>query len=220
MNSETTSGSGFTRKLVTVAVVLAVVLSAGGSRAAGGNEVVVLVEGYDRFPRVGATITLVKAKYANIVCDPGLVKDRQLIVDALKSQGLEVEDITHVFLTHQHTDHTANAGMFPNARIVDAHGVYYGDHWGTLSSGSKRLAPGVEAVATPGHTNEDYTLFVETADGVYAITHAWWQSDMTPEVDPYAEAPNKLTESREDILGRADWIIPGHGGAFKNPGKN
>ncbi|MCZ6497779.1 MAG: hypothetical protein O6765_03530 [Gammaproteobacteria bacterium] len=35
MNSETTSSSGFTRNLITVAVVLAVVLSAGGSRAAG-----------------------------------------------------------------------------------------------------------------------------------------------------------------------------------------
>ena len=85
---------------------------------------------------------------------------------------------------------------------------------GTVTGGSVKIAPGV---ATRGHTNEDMTLFVETAQGVYAITHAWGHTDMTPEVDPYAEAPQALKTSRERILEMADWVVPGHGGVFRNP---
>ena len=171
------------------------------------------------FPRVGSTVTLIRGDGINVITDPGMMQEPKMLIVALRAEGLSVEDITHVFLTHQHTDHTANLGLFPAARIVDAYGIYDGDLWGTVSGGVVNIGPGIQAIATAGHTNEDMTLFVDTEQGVYAITHAWWHSDMTPKVDPYAEAPQKLITSRKMILDKAHWIIPGHGGVFKNPDK-
>lgn len=186
---------------------------------ADGNTVAIIHEGYDLFPKVGATITLVRAGKSVIICDPGMVKNQQLIIDGLGSHSLSIEDVTHVFLTHQHTDHSANIGMFPKAKIVDAYGIYIDDHWKEYKPDEFTLVSGVTIIATPGHTNEDLTLLVETEKGTYAITHAWWHTDLTPVVDPFAEAPEKLKSSRKRILSEVDWIIPGHGGIKHNLNK-
>jgi glyoxylase-like metal-dependent hydrolase (beta-lactamase superfamily II) len=56
---------------------------------------------------------------------------------------------------------------------------------------------------------------VEADDGVYAMTHAWWREDRTPEVDPYAPDQAVLAASRARILAVADVVIPGHGSPFR-----
>lgn len=38
--------------------------------------------------------------------------------------------------------------------------------------------------------------------------------------DPFASDPEALQQSRKLVLDLADWIIPGHGVMFRNPGKN
>ena len=68
---------------------------------------------------------------------------------------------------------------------------------------------------TPGHTSEDLTVMVDTADGVVACTHAWWHADRTPEVDPLAEDQAALETSRQRILAGADVVVPGHGEPFQ-----
>ena len=50
---------------------------------------------------------------------------------------------------------------------------------------------------TPGHTSQDLSVIVETANGVVACTHAWWHTDRTPEVDPLAEDKAALETSRQ-----------------------
>ena len=215
-----TSNQTFKYRPVLFALVLASFIPLTINMAnADGNRVDIIHEGYDRFPSVGATVTLVRAGNAVIVCDPGMVKSQQLIIDGLKKHGLGVADITHVFLTHQHTDHSANLGLFPQAKIIDAYGIYHRDHWQEYKNDGYSVGPGVTVIATPGHSNEDLTLLVKTVKGTYAITHAWWHSDLTPVVDPSAEAPQKLKASRKRILSEADWIIPGHGGIVRNPEK-
>lgn len=194
-----------------------VVLMALASSALAENTVTILHEGYDRFPKVGSTVTLIRAGDALIVTDPGMVEYRDLILNALAENGASPEQITHVFVTHQHMDHTANVGMFPNAQIIDALGVYTDNHWKEYDPDGYVVAPGVTVMATPGHTNEDASLLVETADGTYAITHAWWHDNFTPKIDPFAEDAAALTISRARLIEAADWIIPSHGGAVRSP---
>ena len=67
---------------------------------------------------------------------------------------------------------------------------------------------------TPGHSNQDLTVIVETDAGVVACTHAWWHADRTPEVDPLAEDQAALQTSRQRILATADVVVPGHGEPF------
>jgi len=68
---------------------------------------------------------------------------------------------------------------------------------------------------TPGHSEEDASLIVDAEDGVYALTHLWWRSDRTPEIDPVAPDQAILEMQRRRVLEVADVVIPGHGEAFR-----
>jgi glyoxylase-like metal-dependent hydrolase (beta-lactamase superfamily II) len=65
------------------------------------------------------------------------------------------------------------------------------------------------------HTEEDATLVVEADDAVYAMTHLWWHEDPTPEVDPLGVDQAAIEVGRARVLAAVDFVIPGHGGAFR-----
>ena len=171
--------------------------------------------GYVRNDRVGGSIALVRDGAAIIVADPGLVAARSLILDPLAGLGVRPEDVTHVFLSHHHPDHTVNIALFPNAEVVDFASRYRDDRWLGHDGDGWRVSEHVTLWQTPGHTNEDATLMVEADDGVYALTHLWWRADRTPEIDPYAPDQAVLDEQRGRVLAVADIVIPGHDVPFR-----
>lgn len=182
----------------------------------------VLLPGYVREDEAGehvrGTVTLVRSGDLVIVTDPGLMTSQSELVEPLRERGIEVTDVTHVFVSHHHIDHTRNIGMFPDAVVIDVDSTYDGDIWGEHDGDGYRLDEDVSVIETPGHSFECASLIVRTDDlGVVAVTHAWWFEDMTPETDPLASDQALLDESRERILGIADWIVPGHGPAFAAP---
>jgi glyoxylase-like metal-dependent hydrolase (beta-lactamase superfamily II) len=71
------------------------------------------------------------------------------------------------------------------------------------------VAPGIRVVRTPGHTDEDASLVVETDHGSYVLTHLWAFADIKPGEDD--------SEHKKKMLQIADWIIPGHGPKVRNP---
>ncbi|GJL55197.1 MAG: hypothetical protein NPIRA02_23290 [Nitrospirales bacterium] len=197
------------------------------------NRVTVLTPGYvqpiegreflpgvhpDGVRKVASTISVVQGKDLVLIVDPGMaapgVWDTNLAT--LHTLGITPEDVSHVFISHHHPDHTAHLGLFPNAIIVDFWATYKDDQWNDHPD-PYELAPGVSVVHTPGHTNEDASLLVETIEGTYAFTHLWWGPKLAPKKDPLAENSDALLESRQLILPRADWIVPGHGKTFHNP---
>lgn len=197
------------------------------------NSVTILHEGYvapiegrtfvpgqsdDGARKVASTVALVRGKDLVLVADPGMVKDFAAVLAKLESEGVEPADVTHVFISHHHPDHTLYAGLFPNAEVVDFWGIYKGDVWRDHPD-NYELAPGVKVLRTPGHTKEDASLVVETDDGTYVLTHLWWMPDLTPEIDPLAWNQEELEKNRKTILEIADWIVPGHGKIFRNPTK-
>jgi len=164
---------------------------------------------------VGSSVVLVRDGDASIIVDPGMVKSRSLILDPLAALGVAPEAVTHVFLSHHHPDHTINIALFPNAEVVDFWARYIGDQWLDHDGDGYRLAPKSQLWLTPGHTNEDASLIVEADDAVYAMTHAWWHADRTPEIDPLGDDQTALESSRARLLAAADVVIPGHGGPFR-----
>jgi glyoxylase-like metal-dependent hydrolase (beta-lactamase superfamily II) len=168
--------------------------------------------------RVGSSIVLVRDGDALIVAGPGMVANRSQILDPLAALGVAPEAVTHVFLSHHHPDHTVNIALFPNAEVVDFWARYKDDLWLDHEGDGYRLAPNSELWLTPGHTEEDATLIVTAEDGVYAMTHLWWQSDRTPEVDPLGWDQGAIERGRERVLAAADIVIPGHGGPFRTHG--
>lgn len=175
----------------------------------------VLHAGYDDDRGVAATVSLVLDGEARIVVDPGMVADRDDILGPLRGHGLAPEDVTHVFLTHHHPDHTVNTALFPNAAVVDFWATYRGNDWTDHPGDGHRLSPHVSLILTPGHTNEDATLLVETQDGVVACTHLWWHADRTPQIDPVTDDQATLEASRARVLALADIVVPGHGPPFR-----
>jgi glyoxylase-like metal-dependent hydrolase (beta-lactamase superfamily II) len=175
------------------------------------------VEETDAGSSVHPTISLVRDGGLRIVVDPGILSDPALLTIALQSHGLTEDEITHVFVTHHHIDHTRNIGMFPHAKVVDVDSVYDGSLWLEHDGDGHVLTEHVRVIETPGHAAECAALVVTTDEGVVVLTHAWWFADMTPVEDPLAWDQAALELSRERILESADIVVPGHGPAFRPP---
>jgi glyoxylase-like metal-dependent hydrolase (beta-lactamase superfamily II) len=161
---------------------------------------------------VASTVGLIRDGAVTVVVDPGMVRDRSLILDPLQSLGVRAEDVTDVVFSHHHPDHTINAALFPEARYHDHWAIYQGDVWTSRDAEGFELSPSIRLIRTPGHSAEDITTLAHTGDGVAAFTHVWWDGD-GPAEDPYADM-ERLHASRARVLAVADLAIPGHGPAF------
>ena len=164
--------------------------------------------------RVGSTVLLVREGDAVVVVDPGMVASRSVILDPLARLGVDPEQVTDVVLSHHHPDHTMNIALFANARVHDVMAIYRDDVWQDRPAEGYALSRSVRLIETPGHTPQDITTLIGTADGVAAATHAWWAAD-GPAVDPFAPDAAVLSAARERILAVADLIVPGHGAPFR-----
>jgi len=174
----------------------------------------VLVEGYVRLPHVAGTVTLVRDADRVIVVDPGMVADRDLILRPLDDLGVRPEDVTDVVLSHHHLDHTLNVALFPLVPVHDFQSVLEGDVFTRRAAEGVHLTPSVQLLATPGHTAQDMTTLVGTADDIVALTHLWWTA-AGPADDPYAPDRDQLRQQRGRVLELATLIIPGHGSPFR-----
>jgi glyoxylase-like metal-dependent hydrolase (beta-lactamase superfamily II) len=183
-------------------------------------EVKILVQGYtnadsdnkDTEERTCATITLVKDGDLVMVVDPGVLERKEILMDALAKEGLTVEDVNMVCITHSHVDHYRNIGMFPNAKALEFFGLWSGN---TVTDWSEQFSPNVQIKKTSGHDTTSITLFVTTSNGVVAICGDVFWKENYPDKDPYASEHEALQKSRELVIKMADWIIPGHGGMYK-----
>jgi len=187
-------------------------------------EVKILVEGYTNIGALDEsgkeksqpTITLVRDEDIIMVVDPGSLESQQILIDALKEEGLTVDDVNFVCITHSHLDHYRNIGMFPNAKALEYFGLWEEN---TFEEWSENFTANIKILRTPGHDYTSITLLVATDDGFVAICgDVFWKESYPrdPHDDAYASNPVKLQESRKMILEMADWIIPGHGRMYKN----
>lgn len=187
----------------------------------------VLVEGYARKRTGGweasSTAVLVEDAGKRIVVDPGC--NDELLLEALRKEGLLPKDVGLVFLTHCHLDHLLSLRLFPGVGVADARNVYRGDEEFALEG----RIPGTEIgiIGTPGHVREHSALLVKADEGVVAVAGDlwWWREGMQPGTlgeaellsveDHGAEDKEMLAASRKAIIGLADFVIPGHGKLFK-----
>lgn len=192
-------------------------------------EVIVLVEGYARskkdYYEASCSTVLIVDNGKNILVDPGC--NEELLLNALKKQKLSPNDIDCIFLSHYHVDHILNLRLFPKKDVLDGDVIYRGDKEYSFS----KIIPGtaIEVIPTPGHAHEEVTLLVKTKKGVVAVAEdLWWWEDGKQKTDlkslvelkdSFVKNEDQLKKSRELILSKADWIIPGHGKIFKVPKK-
>ncbi len=182
-------------------------------------EVKVLIEGYTTADSVETgeektcpTITLIKDGDNKIIVDPGVLESQKMLVDRLRKEGLSVNDINIVFITHSHIDHYRNIGMFSEAKTLEYYGLWDKN---IVQDWPERFTDDIQIIKTPGHSYDGLTLLVKTREGVVAICGDIFWKDNFKEEDAYATDMEKLKESRKTVLESADWVIPGHAGMFK-----
>lgn len=182
-------------------------------------EVKILIEGYTTADtaesgeeRTCPTITLVKDKDIVMVVDPGVLEDQKILIDRLEGEGLTIDDVNIVCITHSHIDHYRNIGMFPKAKTLEYWGLWDRN---TVEDWKEQFTEDIRIIKTPGHNYDSITLLIKTDKGIVAICgDVFWKQNF-PEDDAYASDKEQLKESREKVLEMADRIIPGHGGMFK-----
>jgi glyoxylase-like metal-dependent hydrolase (beta-lactamase superfamily II) len=177
-------------------------------------ELVVLHEGYVGADGVASSVVLVRDDASIVVIDPGMVRHRRLILDPLAAAGIRPDDVTDIVLSHHHPDHTWHLALFPTPRVHDFWAIYQGDQWNDSPAEGRQVSPHVRLIETPGHTPQDITTLVSTADGLIACTHLWWNAAGPPE-DPRATDPEELHAGRRRVLDLGVVrVVPGHGPAF------
>lgn len=179
-------------------------------------EVKILIKGYTAVEageeKTCPTITLVKDKDIMMVVDPGVLEDQKLLADKLKEEGLGIDDINIVCITHSHIDHYRNIGMFPKAKTLEFYGLWDGQ---TVDDWQEQFTDDIKIIKTPGHNYDSITLLVKTEQGTIAVCGDVFWKENFPEDDPYASDKEELKESRKKVLEMAGYVIPGHGGMFK-----
>jgi glyoxylase-like metal-dependent hydrolase (beta-lactamase superfamily II) len=162
---------------------------------------------------VASTVTYIRDGDTHVVVDPGLVRSRDSILAPLRELGVQPEDITDVIFSHHHPDHTVNVALFPHARIHDHWAIYRNDTWQSRPAEGFEVSSSIRLIETPGHTPQDITTLVGTAEGVAALTHLWF-NQQGPAEDPLATDSAALHAGRGRVLDIATLIIPGHGAPF------
>jgi glyoxylase-like metal-dependent hydrolase (beta-lactamase superfamily II) len=195
------------------------------------NTVHILVEGYahanpDGSYAASPSSVLIETEDKKILVDPGTNSDA--LFGALRKLSLDTLDVSAIYLTHYHPDHFLNIRLFPEKDIYDG-GILWREDQEIFH---KDMIPGtnIQILPTPGHSPEHTSLLVETEKGMVCVAQDvfWWedgkqQSDTEEELmnleDPFATDVEALKKSRQLVLEKADWIIPGHGKMFHNPRK-
>src|SRR3954453_23329886 len=98
---------------------------------------------------VASTVALVRDGGVVLVVDPGMVRDRELILGPLRALGVAPEEVTDVSFSHHHPDHTLNAALFPSARFHDHWAIFQGDTWDSRDADGWELSPSIRFVRTP-----------------------------------------------------------------------
>jgi len=183
-------------------------------------EVKVLIEGYTTADtaingeeKTCPTITLVRDGNLVIIVDPGVLESQQILIDKLKEEGLSINDVNIVFITHSHLDHYRNIGMFANAKTLEYFGLWNG---GSVEDWDSHFTENIQIIKTPGHNYDSLTFLVKTDKGIIAICGDVFWKEGFPENDAYATDIEELMISRKKVLEMADWVIPGHGKMFKS----
>ncbi|NXG09568.1 MBLC1 protein, partial [Sakesphorus luctuosus] len=168
------------------------------------------------------TLTLVWGGPVTALVDTGGPWERDLLPQLLGAQGVALGDVTHVIVTHGHSDHVGNLNLFPGAAqlvgfdLSRGHGVF-------LPHGLARGVPlpldppHLEVVPTPGHTRAHVGLVVRGTElGTVVVAGDLFEREGDEEEwGALSEDPQTHGRSRLEVLDVADVIVPGHGPPFR-----
>lgn len=159
----------------------------------------------------------------------------QRLETQLKRFDTSASEIDLVINTHLHSDHCGGNGWFPGKRHLvqkremeyarnpfpatrSAYEVEIRENDFELLDGDAEIAPGIEAILTPGHTPGSQAVLVETASGLHVIagdTIPHFENMDVPAGEPFWPTGiyidlRELYESLDRLKSLGGTILPGH----------
>lgn len=194
----------------------------------------------------GSNVTYIETEDKKLIVDTGFEyevdtsernkeRNMKMLREALANFGLKPEDIDLVFMTHLHRDHFGNLGVFKAAEVIALKSL--ADHFGLdirVAKAGEEIADGVGVMTTPGHTEHHASLLLQTerifqneslgspnivAAGDAIVSHSYYLQNKFWHYNTDFFSAEKAIESIKELCDVADFIIPGHGGLFKNTRK-
>ena len=168
------------------------------------------------------TCTLVAGTGFNLVVDPSLAAGDEMARELDRRTGLKLDDITAVFVTHEHDDHFAGLEHFrkaawfaaaPIAAILNRRKSFSRN----IETAPAKLFGAVDVVPTPGHTPGHHSLrFDWEGRSVVAAGDAVATRDFFLARTSYFNAadPALGAQTIGKLARMASIIIPGHDNFF------
>jgi len=169
------------------------------------------------------TCTLISGAGFQLLVDPSLAAQADMVRELDRRTGLKPDQVTAVFVTHEHSDHFAGIEHFqeavwyaaaPAAAILNRNSRFSR----RFEPSPSNLFSSVDVIATPGHTVSHHSLrfdcegqsVVITGDAV--ATRDYWRERRSyyNAVDPAQGA-----KTMDRLAGIASMLVPGHDNYFQ-----
>ena len=171
-----------------------------------------------RLPGHTGAVTLLQHGGHTFDVDTGARGTFPRTVEALRANGLGIDDIDILLLTHLHLDHAFNVSRFEKSRVIAwMHDWKDGETVRLPVVDGYEVIEGVSLLTTPGHAEEHFSVVVKADDGKTvvvagdAINEGYYT---TGQISAFAYDADLYRASAARILEIADEIIPGHGERF------
>ncbi|KHJ92080.1 metallo-beta-lactamase domain protein [Oesophagostomum dentatum] len=174
---------------------------------------------------VGA-ITLINDNGFLVLVDTGASSDTERLLQSLSKEGVTLDQINTVVITHGPPSHMGNMNFFAQKPILFHSMEYIGRHVTPTELRERpyrKLSPHIEVWKTPGHTQHDLSVLIHdvASYGTMAIV-----GDLIPNEALISERRDIMDEEgvwdsaikRQNanlLICMADWIVPGHGQPFR-----
>ncbi|NXS88996.1 MBLC1 protein, partial [Erpornis zantholeuca] len=172
--------------------------------------------------RADGSVTLIHGGPLTVLVDTGGPWLRALLPELLATRGVTPEDVTHLVVTHGHSDHAGNLNLFPGATLLVGFDLSKGEGLylphGLASGAPLVLHPGhLEVTPTPGHVRAHVSLVASgTSSGTVVVAgDVFERREDEGEWEALSEDPAEQRRSRGRVVAMADVIVPGHGEPFR-----
>ncbi|GFR67283.1 metallo-beta-lactamase domain-containing protein 1 [Elysia marginata] len=173
--------------------------------------------------RASGSITLLKGPQKNILVDAGSPWDKEEIIQGLKRQNLQPEDIHYMVCTHGHPDHVGNINLFTKAVLIMGFNIQFEDlyYLHDFTQGIPyEIDEEIEVWPTPGHTSEDVSVVAKSTNlGTVVVAGDLFECEADLDCpslwQEQSHNPHQQEQSRIEVLRVADFIVPGHGPMFQ-----
>ncbi|NXH39602.1 MBLC1 protein, partial [Dicaeum eximium] len=178
--------------------------------------------GPDGSSRADGSVTLICGGPLTVLVDTGGPWLRPRLPGLLATHGVSPSDVTHVVVTHGHSDHAGNLNLFPEAALLVGFDLSKGEGLylphGLAEGAPLVLHPGhLEVAPTPGHTRAHVSLVATgTEMGTVVVAgDVFEHGEDEEEWEALSEEPETQRRSRGLMVAMADVIVPGHGPPFR-----